>query len=176
MGRIVEPWVEEAFFERVENVQLRQAAHDDELDALVSAAADADAELEAYRDSLGLLRTLGEDRFVAGLETRVRAADAAHDAVVEFQQANQPAALPKVADLRVLWPDMTVEQRRRILSSAIDGVVLRSVGQANVPISSRALILWRGEMPADFPRRGRRVPLASFEWPPGAAGEHLGED
>jgi hypothetical protein len=73
------------------------------------------------------------------------------------------------------WPDLTVREKRDLMSTAIDAVFLRPVrGSGNqVVIADRVLILWRGEAPADLPRRGHRVPLAPFAWPDGSADMRL---
>jgi hypothetical protein len=65
------------------------------------------------------------------------------------------------------WPSLTIAEKRRLLSAAIDAVFLRPARGAGrvVRIEERALILWRGQAPDDLPRRGRRVPLAPFSWP-----------
>ncbi len=51
------------------------------------------------------------------------------------------------------YDDLPVCDRKRILGSSIDAVILKR-GHARVPIEDRATILWHGEGPDDLPRRG----------------------
>jgi DNA invertase Pin-like site-specific DNA recombinase len=62
------------------------------------------------------------------------------------------------------WPELGVAEKRTLLTASLDAIFVRRTGP-NVAVSDRALMLWRGEGPADLPRRGHRVPLASFAWP-----------
>jgi len=58
---------------------------------------------------------------------------------------------------------LSIEEKRRLLTAGIDAVMLRQ--GKTLPIEERALVLFRGQAPAGLPSRGRRVPLAPFQWP-----------
>jgi hypothetical protein len=58
------------------------------------------------------------------------------------------------ADLDHAHGDVPMTDRRRILGSSVDAVIV-SRGHSRVPIEERVTILWRGEGPDDLPRRGR---------------------
>jgi hypothetical protein len=62
------------------------------------------------------------------------------------------------------WAGLGAAEKRTLLTASVDAVMVRRTG-ANVAVADRALLLWRGQAPDDFPRRGHRVPLASFIWP-----------
>jgi hypothetical protein len=61
--------------------------------------------------------------------------------------------------------DLSVEEQRSFLAAGIDAVMLRQAhGDPNAPIANRVRILWRGQMPADFPRRRFRPSMESHSW------------
>ena len=161
LGSVVEPWVEAEFFAHVGAERLRGAAATDELKAALADQAEAEAELDAYRDS-GAAAILG-DRFAEGLRVRAEAVAEADKLVGVLSE--RLGLVEVVAEIEAEWPGMSVSERREVLHGAIDAVFLRSVGQVNVPISERALILWRGEGPDDLPGPGRRgIAPRPFEW------------
>jgi hypothetical protein len=52
------------------------------------------------------------------------------------------------------YADLPVQDRKRILGSSIDAVIVKRA-HARVPVEDRVTILWRGEGADDLPRRGR---------------------
>lgn len=167
MASIVEPWVVEQFFDRVGEVEARGVRSDRRLDEARAEHAAAAAELAAYRDSEAVA-ILGQEAFAGGLRTRAASVREAGDRVDELQREAGVAELGGVVRLRESWEDLAVSERRQLLASAIDAVFLRRVGQANVPISSRALVLWSGEAPDDLPGRGHgrwSAEIRPFDWP-----------
>lgn len=163
MGRILEPWVEGRFLDDVSHVAEPEAANDD-LDEAVRQLEAAEYELTAFRDET-IIGVLGQEAFAAGLQKRAEAVEAARRKVQALSA--DPGRLPDVeltpGELREAWPLLGVTERRAILTAGIDAVFVRSGGQA--PVDERAVILWAGDAPSDLPRRGHRVPLASFVWP-----------
>lgn len=163
LGTVIEPYVEQQFLEAARAIAARGEADNGELGELTDAVAVAEAELSAYRDDERILAALGPDRFVEGLEVRVERLEQAQRALAEAT-AQRTTFADRDANLVELWPELSTEERRKLMRSAIDAVVLRRGRQ--VPITERALILWRGEAPDDLPRRGlRRGPLRPFDWP-----------
>jgi hypothetical protein len=132
-----------------------------EVEPLRAEAEAAEQELEAWVSEQGLL-ALGRDLYLAGLVARRERAEEARRRLDEALGASA-VELPDSAELRTLWPELSTTERRRILAAGIDAVMLRR--GRNVPVEQRALVLFGGQAPDDFPRRGRRVPLASFAWP-----------
>jgi hypothetical protein len=176
MGSVVEPWLVGEMFAQVRRMELERVDTDSEVGELHAVMEEAEAELAAFRDDERILSALGPDRFVEGLAKRAGRADEARAAFQHARAAAAPVGLADVEELRAAWDALEVAERQRILGAAIDTVFLRSVGQVNVPISDRALIFWRGQAPDGLPARGRRVPFASFDWPPDGPGMTRSED
>lgn len=165
LARVIEPWVEEQFLERAESVA-QLAGDTGEIEAAEKEVAAAEADLAAYRDDPRVIAALGPDRFVDGLNLRVRRVDQAHVDLAAARDRANPAGILPVRGLREMWPELPTSEKQLLLRSLIDAVMLRSrIDGRHAPIGERALILWRGEAPGDFPRRGFRPPLRPFDWP-----------
>lgn len=163
LARVVEPWVIEQFFARVDDLIAGAEEDTAAIERTAAALADAEAELSAYRDDTRIADLLGRDSFLEGLKKRADAVEDARSTLAEARSSAAPMAFP-AQDLRELWNDLEVDEKRMALRSVIDAVMLRRGGK--VPIERRALILWRGEAPDDLPRRGlNRVPITPFVWP-----------
>lgn len=162
LGTVIEPWVERQVLAHAAGLQARQTRDNAEFTATIEAVADAEAELAAFRDNERVLGILGEEGFLAGLKIRAEHVDTEHRALAELRARTQPMGA-LTADLTTLWPLLGTEEKQRALRAVIDAVVIRS--GRSLPIDDRALVFWRGDLPEDWPRRGRRVPFASFEWP-----------
>ncbi len=122
--------------------------HDSEaLQSATEKLSEAEAELAAFAADLILRRVLGSG-YHAAAETR---AAAVNQAQTELQRALVPVS---DSDAIESYDDLPIEDRRRILGSSIDAVIVRR-DDASVPIEDRVTILWRGEGPDDLPRRGR---------------------
>lgn len=161
MGRVIEPHVVEMFFVALgtDGVLAHAIPDDREVDETQQHVGEAELELEAFLAASVV--DLGRDIYRAGLELRQRAVDEAQASLDVLAARTASAGAPAVADLEATWPDLTVGERRRILTAGIDAIMLR---RGNMPIGERSLIMWKGEAPADLPRRGRRVPLSPFAW------------
>jgi hypothetical protein len=120
----------------------------------------AERELEAWVQEPGLL-SLDRDLYLRGLESRQAACDQARETLAALSGPEDGLEIPDQVELRKVWSSLPVDERRRFLAGGIDAVMLR---QGRI-LDERALVLFRGEAPADLPSRGRRVPLASFAWP-----------
>jgi site-specific DNA recombinase len=171
LARVIEPYIEAQFLAALApgGPLAEASAVSADTDAAFAAVDDAEAELVAYRDTPGIVTAIGHDRFLEGLESRAKAVE---EARVQARNAAGAPTLAAAGDLTPgalvdAWPSLTVAERRTLLSAAIDAVVLRPVrgrGEA-VAVADRVVILWRGDAPADLPRRGLRVPLAPFPFP-----------
>lgn len=107
----------------------------------------AEQELDAFAADLTARRVLS-DRYHAALEQRAAAVETARTALAGA------SAIPGVETEIGRYADLSVADRKRILGSSIDAVIVWR-GNARVPIEERVTILWRGEGPDDLPRRGR---------------------
>lgn len=170
LARVLDPWVEAQFLAALgPKGPLAQATVSTrELEAALVRVEQVEAEVIAYRDS-SAVSVIGHVAFTDGLLKRQKDVDEARRELAEAREhVGLTEALPtSPIALTEAWPSLTLAERRRLLAAAIDAVVIRTVRGSGrqVPIGERAIILWRGQAPADFPRRGLRVPLASFPWP-----------
>jgi site-specific DNA recombinase len=165
LGSVVEPWVIEHFFEGLGDVSAEAVRASTELREMQEQADKAALELSAYRDS-SAVEIIGAQSFGEGLRVRADRLSGAEDALERKRQEAEGAELPDAATLRGSWPDLDVGERRQLLHLGIDAIFVRSCGRANVPISERALIFFRGEGPDDLPGRGRRCnTIRPFDWP-----------
>lgn len=178
IGRQIEPWVEAKLLDRYASLAAHAQIDDSELRAAEDAVASAEAELAAFRDDERILGALGADRFVEGLQARAAKVDAAYDVLADARAKASPTGIA-AASLVEAWPDLTVLEKRKVLSATMDAVFLRR-GRA-LALDDRALVLWHGEGPEDLPRRGvGRAAVRPYVWPagdrPAGAGVPVGED
>jgi DNA invertase Pin-like site-specific DNA recombinase len=161
MARVLDPYIEQMFLEAVgpsgplaEEVDVSIAV-DDALAAIDA----AEAALADYRDDRETERIIGRERFNAGLEVRVADVRDAQAKLSELTKGTKNMRPAMRSALVVEWPTLDVTAKRHLLVASLDAVVVRS-GRADV--ADRARLLWAGEAPDDFPRRGFRVPLEPF--------------
>jgi len=168
LARVLDPHVEALFLAAVgPDGPLAEAmdasvAVDDALRELEA----AEHELDVFLADTALRGTVGEAKYQRAAEVRAAAVDAAQEKLAEARQHTAlSAAVPLTPGaLAEAWPKLTVAEKRTLLTASLDAVFVRRTG-ANVPVANRALVLWRGEAPDGLPRRGHRVPLASFPFP-----------
>jgi site-specific DNA recombinase len=146
-GRKLEQYVESVWRAQMAEEALSVQHDSDALQSATEKLSEAEAELAAFGADVTARRLLGSGYHTA-LEAR---ATAVNQAQTELQRALAPAA---GSDAIESYDDLPIEDRRRILGSSIDAVIVRR-DDASVPIEQRVTILWRGEGPDDLPRRGR---------------------
>jgi site-specific DNA recombinase len=161
LAHVVEPHVVAAFLAALgpDGVLTRPASNRADITRARRVLAEAEAELAAWIEAVSV-REVGRDAYTAGLiirQQRRKESQQALDAVAGCASVG----LPALPDVPALWPGLSTDDRRRLLATGIDAVMLRR----GRDITARTLILWAGQAPADLPARGRRVPLASFAWP-----------
>jgi hypothetical protein len=165
LARVIDPLVETTFLAALgpDGPLAEASASTDAFDTAARRAQEAERELDDYI-AANLISVIGQGRFRAGVELRQAELERAKAEQKEARQATAFAdALELTGSLGEDWPSLTVTEKRHLLTAAIDAVMIRRSARA-VPIQERVRILWRGEGPDDLPRRGRRVPLASFSW------------
>lgn len=146
-SRKLEVYVEAVWRAQMAQEVLAVQQDTDSLQKAADALSAAEDELAAFASDLTARRLLG-DGYHAALEGR---AVAVNRAQADLQQAI--SATPNAATIEG-YDDLPVTDRKRILGSSIDAIIVRR-GDAHVPIEERVTILWRGEGPDDLPRRGR---------------------
>jgi site-specific DNA recombinase len=151
----LEQYVENVWREQMADQALTVQTDSEALQEATDALSEAERELDAFASDLTARRVLGE-RFHAALEARV-------SAVNQAQATLQRAIGPSGSVIAIeAYEDLSVPDRRRILGSSIDAVIVdRAPWQ--VPLPERVTILWRSEGPKDLPRRGRENgPVRSY--------------
>ena len=124
----------------------------------------AEAELRAYLAE-NLVTIVGPESYREALIERQRSVDVAR---VQLADARQTETTPLLGahDLAETWPELSTDERSRLLRAAIDAVFVRQAhlpGKGS-PAAGRVAILWRGEGPADLPGRGSTA-LRPFVFP-----------
>jgi DNA invertase Pin-like site-specific DNA recombinase len=140
-------YVEAVWLEQMQTEAL-SVQHDTEaLQSATEALSAAEEELAAFAADLTARRVLG-----GGYHTALQARAAA---VNESQsQLRRAMAGAPSTDIIEGYADLPVQDRKRILGSSIDAVIVKRA-HARVPVEDRVTILWRGEGADDLPRRGR---------------------
>ncbi len=157
---MLDKMVSDAFLARYGDVEVEQAGTDAVRDAAEGARI-AEAQLERYRD---MEDTLGEF-WGDGLAPRVQAVhDARHKLAVARAEAFGADVLGP--DGAAVWPDLDIDERRRLLVAGIDAVFVRRASGRTVGAvdPSRVRVVWHGEAPADLPGPGRRATIRAFDW------------
>jgi DNA invertase Pin-like site-specific DNA recombinase len=137
--------VERVFLEWAarQNVAFEGRRRTADADAALTAVEAAEAELVAYRDG-ELISIIGRDVYAAGLRERADVLDAARDALAKAQAANTGAAAG-IYDVARIWPDLSAAERRTLISSVIERVVVepsRSTSRV-LPVAERLRFVWR---------------------------------
>jgi DNA invertase Pin-like site-specific DNA recombinase len=178
MGRVIEPFVAEALL--ASGRFTLQVVFADEVDseALLREVEVARSDFDEYVAS-DLAGVIGAARFREEVERRkarldeAKAALAAAGAATADEIERETDGKDTVRGARALWyghhpddsivpvelrgqPLLSTEQRRQILSSLFDVIV---VGRGRMSIAERTRLFWRGEGPKDLPGRGKRVGL-----------------
>lgn len=149
---VVDPYVETKVFEalRKEDGLLAQAVDASEaLEDAARAVVEAEHELDLFVTNPKLLTTIGEERFLAGVEARQRVLDEARNALAGLRKQSTLADELADGDLLKAWPTLTVQEKRRLLHGLLDRVVVsraRGRGKNANPVSERTQIVLRGNV------------------------------
>jgi len=165
-GHLLEPLVVDAFLARHRGAAAIASQADGYIAELERALADAEAELEAFRDDLDYARALGRDSHLAGVETRARVVEARRVELAASAAQRPPVDLVRLDDY---WASASTSERRELLSADIAAVFVRRAGGkgAHADASSRMHIVWNGDS-IDLPRRGCKAnDLPPFTFPKG---------
>lgn len=109
----------------------------------------AEHELDLFVTNPQLLTTIGQDKFMQGVDARQRALDEARAELAELRSQSALASELTSGDLLAAWPELTLQERRRLLHGLLDRVVLkRSAGRGTkaTPVNERTQIVLRGNV------------------------------
>jgi hypothetical protein len=114
---------------------------DSGLERAVDVLEAAERELSEYQ-AANLISVIGQEAFREGVSLRQERIEAARQAVGEVS-AGSPLA--GVRDLRSLWPDLHVAERRQLLASVLEQVVVVPAPGAGrgAAVGKRLKIVWR---------------------------------
>lgn len=151
----LEEYVEGVWREQMADQTLAVSGDSQALQAATQQLDEAEEELAAFAGDTRARKALGA-HYHEALEMRARAVD---EARVMLQQVSAPTPS---AELIETYDELTIDERRRVLGSSIDAVMVWRADR-HAPVSERVRILWRGEGPEDLPRPGRdNGPVRSY--------------
>jgi site-specific DNA recombinase len=141
--RRAEGYIEQEFLAAVEAEPVAAAGKpaDGTIEQALAALEAAERELSEYRDAT-LISVIGAEAFTAGLQTRQEAVDAARRSLGE---ANAVSPLAEIRDLRSVWPELDVGERRHLLASVLDRAVVAPAPGAGkgAAVEDRVELVWR---------------------------------
>lgn len=165
----LDAYVVERFFSWVDDVQATTIIAEEE-------AADqedlriAEDELESW---LTLQTSIDQGDWLKGYRARQERRD---NALHKIDRHYADTAVENPVSLRAEWENLSTRERRSHLAAGIDVVFLRQCGQSahggnpseerkRQIVEERTLVLWRGQGPAEFPKRGRFNSFSPFLFP-----------
>jgi site-specific DNA recombinase len=165
LAHLIEPWVVERFMERAGGVEVGAVRLTEDTAEAQRAVDVARVELDTFLEA-DIKGTVGVERYRRELKRRREALDAAEDLLANLVQRAAGSDLPSAVELRRIWPDLSLEERRQLLSLGIDAIFLRRPPRRGLSaLDGRVLIAWRGEGPDDLPGTGPFVPgIRSIDW------------
>jgi len=110
---------------------------------------EAEHELDLYVSNPKLLSILGEEKFVQGVEARQQALDDARALLTGLRAQSVVTEELLSGDLVQCWPQLTIQEKRKLLHGLLDRVVLRRAnarGKNASPVQERTQIVLRGEL------------------------------
>jgi site-specific DNA recombinase len=164
-GPSVDLYVETRFLELLAQTPIRSVEVLERRESLaeaVNALETAEGELTAYLGSVSAAM-VGAEAFAAAALKRRQAIEEAQAHVSVVRTSIPTIDLP-ADNLRDAWPELTVDERRAILTAALDAVVVWPplLSGSRGPVGERLQILLKGEAPPNLP--GRRNPqMQPFE-------------
>lgn len=162
---VIEAYVEEVVLSEIDGV-VRLVPDSTDRDRAHESLAQARTDLDGFRRDTSSRRRLGA-AWNEWLDTYLAAV---REAEVELERVSLRAGPGREGLTREHYLALSPTDRREVLAGFIDCVVVRrSKGRGrNVdPIDRRARILWRGEAPADLPRRRVANVIVPFEFDDG---------
>ena len=111
------------------------------------AVAEAEHELDLYVGNPKLVSVLGEQRFLEGAEARQQALEQAQAELAQARSESGIAEELAEAGLFEAWPELTTQEKRRLMHGLLEQVVVRRAegrGKKRTPIDERTEIVLRG--------------------------------
>jgi DNA invertase Pin-like site-specific DNA recombinase len=138
-----EGYIEQEFLAALEAEPVAAAGNpaDGTIEQALASLEAAERELSEYRDAT-LISVIGAEAYTAGLQTRQDAVDSARR---NLGEANAVSPLAGIRDLRSVWPDLDVRERRQLLASVLDRAVVAPAPGAGkgAAVEDRVELVWR---------------------------------
>ena len=158
----IERYIEEAVLSEIDGMA-SLVPDSRERDRAVESLQQARGDLDDFRRDRAARRKIGAE-WHDWLDEYLRAE---REAAAELDRIEARSDVAAAGLTRDHWSDLSPDERREVLAGFIDAIfVRRSKGRGrNVdPISDRTRILWRGQAPADLPRRRVRNVIVPFDF------------
>jgi len=165
LAHLIEPYVVERVMEKAGDRSVRSVKLSEDITGAQKTVDDARTQRDLFLEA-DIGNTVGLDRYKAELKHRQDVLDAAEDRLAELLRRDRANDLPDAVQLRRIWPDLELEERRQLLRLGMDCVFLRRPPRRGLSaIDGRVFIAWRGEGPDDLPGRNPTVPaIRPFDW------------
>jgi len=162
MAKAIEPHVEELVLSEIDGIA-RLVPDSKERDRAAELLDQARGDLAEFRKDRAARRKLGAE-WHDWLDDYLRAV---REAEAELDRLDLRSGAVAEGLTRDHYLDLSPAERREVLAGFIDTVFVRRTrgrGRNADPISDRARVLWRGQGPADLPRRRVVNPIISFQF------------
>jgi DNA invertase Pin-like site-specific DNA recombinase len=141
--RRADGYIEREFLAAVEAEPVAATGNpaDGSIEQALAALEAAERELSEYRDA-NLISVIGAEAFTGGLRRRQEAVDEARR---NLGEANAVSPLAGIRDLRSVWPDLDVRERRHLLASVLERAVVAPAPGAGkgAAVEDRVELVWR---------------------------------
>jgi site-specific DNA recombinase len=127
----------------------------DQLEQAAQQVAAAEHELDLFIGTPKLMSILGEDKFTEGARVRQQALDETRSELSRVRSQLTLISDLTDGDLLQAWPNLSTQEKRRLLHGLLDRVVLQRAGKRGrqaPPIGDRTQIILRGDTPLETER------------------------
>jgi site-specific DNA recombinase len=124
-------------------------AASEQIDTAARALEEAEHELDLFINNPKLMTLLGEQKFLQGVEARQQALDQARAELAALRSQEELASELGDGDLLRAWPELSVQEKRRLMHGLLDRIVLTRAdrrGRHARPIAERTQIVLRGNV------------------------------
>jgi len=159
-GHLVDPFVEGVVLERIEEIAYSASERNAAVEDAERGLAEAEAELALYQESIRVA-DVGADHFAAGMKQRAFDVEVARRLLAAAKLA--APAIPDPSTLGELWPDLSIEERRHVLGSALSVVWVK---RGRGVVADRVRLIRVGAAPDGLSVQGKPAgPPSPLAWP-----------
>jgi site-specific DNA recombinase len=132
--------------------------------AAVEQLALARTDLAEFRADTAARRKLGSEQWHEWLDGYMQAVRRSKG---ELERLNAQEGVSTIGIARDHYLSLPTDDRRQVLAGFVDAVMVRRSkgrGRNSDPVDRRVQVLWRGQAPADLPRRRVASPIVPFDF------------